>query len=510
MSRTSNAIRNIKYAILGQGIGIIVSLLSRMFFVHTLSAEYLGLNGFFTNILSILSLAELGIGSSIVYSMYKPLAENDESKLIILMDLYKKAYITIGVIIAVLGFSLTPFLDFFIKDLPNIPHIRLIYFMFIGNSSLSYFFSYKRSLIITDQKRYIATFYRYSFFFLLNIFQIIELLIFHSYILFLLLQIVSTILENVYVSKKADELYPFLKNEVTGKLDKAEKDVIVRNVVAMLFHKIGSTIVKGTDNLLISKFIGIIEVGLYSNYQLVINALNSIFGLAFQSIIASIGNLGASETKEKGKYIFECINLVTFWIYAFSSICLINLINPFIKLWLGQEYVFSMKLVLVIVINFFLTGMRKSVLTFRDALGLFWYDRYKPLFESGINLVASIILVRKIGIVGIFIGTIISTLATCFWIEPFVLFKYGFKSTVKSYFKKYGIFVIIMLGVGITTWLLSNLFSSFTLLNFIGKLLVCIIVPNVLFSIIFWRTNEFQYLYKILKPIAYKFLKKKI
>jgi O-antigen/teichoic acid export membrane protein len=356
MSRTSNSIRNIKYAVLGQAIGLLVSFISRIFFVRILSAEYLGVNGLFTNILSVLSLAELGVGSSIVYSMYKPLAEKDEYRLKALMGFYKKAYITIGIIIAVLGTALIPFLEFFIKDKPNVPHIQLIYLMFVVNSSISYFFSYKRSLIIADQKRYIATFYRYGFYFLLNIAQIIALVLTKSYILYLGLQIINTFIENIYISRKANELYPFLKGGEAVKMAKDEIDIIVRNVKAMMFHKLGGTVVMGTDNLLISKFVGVIQVGLYSNYLLIIKALNTVFGLAYQSITASIGNLGVIETNEKNKFIFECINLLGFWIYGVASICLINLFNPFIILWLGKEYLFPISIVLIIVINFYLTG----------------------------------------------------------------------------------------------------------------------------------------------------------
>lgn len=508
MSRTNNSLKNMKYAIVGQGLGLLISFVSRMAFVRILSAEYLGLNGLFTNILSILSLAELGVGAAIIYSMYKPLADKDMYKIKALMGLYKKAYVTIGIAIAFIGSALTPFLNYLIKDMPDLPYIKLIYLMFVANSSISYFYSYKRSLIIADQKRYVATFYRYGFYFLLNVIQIIVLLFTRSYIFYLGLQIINTFLENICVSRKTDQLYPFLKEKGSFELDKEEKKTIVQNVKAMVFHKIGSIVVVGTDNILISKFIGVIQVGLYSNYQLIINALNTVFGLVFQSVTASIGNLGATENSKKNKFIFECINLIGFWIYAFSSICLINLFNPFINLWLGAEYLFSMPIVLIIIISFYLSGMRKSVLTFRDALGLFWHDRYKAIFEAGINLVASIILAQYIGIAGIFIGTIISTLTTCFWIEPYILFKYGFEDSVKSYFKKYGFYTINMIIVGVLTWFISSIFSDYSILGFIGKLVVCIIVPNTLFLIIFWRTKEFQYLIVIVKPMIYKLFKR--
>ena len=504
MSRTINSIKNIKYSMFGQGIILISNFVTRMVFVRVLSVEYLGLNGLFSNILSILSFAELGVGSAIIYSMYKPLAENDEMKLKALMNLYKQAYVSIGIVIIVIGTMLTPFLEFFVKDMPDIPYIRLIYIMYIANSGFSYFFSYKRSVLIADQKKYIESFYHYSFYLIRNVLQIIILLLTKNFLLYLGIQVLSTLAENITISKKADKLYPFLKGKNNIKLDQKERNTIFRNVKAMMLHKLGSVIVMGTDNLLISKFVGIIEVGIYSNYLLIINALNQIFGMIFQAMTASIGNLGVTEKNEKNKFIFNCIDFLGFWIYAFASICLINLFNPFINLWLGEKYLFSIPIVLLIVVNFYLTGRRKSVLTFRDALGLFWYDRYKPLFESGINLVVSIVLAILFGIEGIIIGTIISTLTTCFWIEPYVLYKYGFKASVVSYFIKYTIRTVIMILVGIITCFICNLFSNYTLPGFIGRMVICAIVPNTLFLIIFWKTKELQYLINILKNIFNK------
>lgn len=501
MSRTRKSLKNIKFAAVGQAAALIISFFSRMVFVQTLSSEYLGLNGLFSNILSILSFAELGVGAAIVYSLYKPLADQDTTKIKALMRLYKQFYITIGIVIATLGAAITPFLPFLVKDMPDIPYINLIYLMFVANSSLSYFFSYKRSLIIADQKRYIATFYQYSFFVTLNIVQIIVLLITKNYLLFLSTQLLFTFLENYFVSKKANQMYPYIKQKITERIDSETKKTIVRNVKAMMSHKIGGIVVNGTDSLLISKFVGIISVGIYSNYLLITSALNTIFRMFFQATTASIGNLGVTESKEKSHFIFSCIDLVGFWMYGFATIALLNLINPFIGIWLGDEYLFPITIVLIIIINFYLNGMRKSVLAFREALGLYWYDRYKPLFEVVINLISSIILAKNFGIAGIFIGTMISTLTTCFWVEPYILFKYGFERSVKSYFIKYFTYTITVIFGGLVTWFICNYIDGSTLLNFTYKLIICAIVPNVLFIIVFWKTAEFKYLLTILKSI---------
>lgn len=501
ISRTSYSIKNVKYALIGQAFGLVISFLSRTVFVRVLSAEYLGINGLFSNILSILSLAELGVGQAIVFSMYKPLAERNESKIVALMGLYRKAYSVIGIVVSVLGVALLPFLRYFVQEMPDIPYIRLIYIIFVANSVVSYFFSYKRSLIIADQKGYIATIYRYGFYFVLNVAQIIALLLTRSYLLYLGLQLANTIVENVLVSKKADALYPFLNQNKTVRLDGAEKRVIIRNTTAMVFHRVGGIVVSGTDNILLSKLVGVTEVGLYSNYLLVVNALHMILGMFFQSITASVGNLGATESKRKQRFVFDCVNFVGFWAYGFVSICLLSLLNPFIQLWLGKDYVLSLPVVMVIVVNFYLNGMRKSVLTFRDSLGLYWHDRYKPIFESLINLAVSIYLGKRIGTAGILLGTTISTVTTCFWIEPYVLYRRGFHSSVMPYFKQYIRYSVGVCISGSAVWLLNSVLEGVGLTgtgNFLARLTVGLSIPNVMFMAFFHNSDEYRYLWQIL------------
>ena len=223
MSRTANSIKNIKYALIGQMLALLVTFVSRIVFVTVLSAEYLGINGLFTNILSILSLAELGIGTAIVYSMYKPIAENNVEKIKSLMKLFKKTYTLIGLIIIALGIMLVPFLHFFIKDIPEVDYINLIFIIFVVNSAISYFFSYKRFLIIANEKKYIASLYRYAIFIAMSIFQIIILYATQNYILFLSVELVATLSENILVSLRADKMFPYLKEKNILPLEAKEK-----------------------------------------------------------------------------------------------------------------------------------------------------------------------------------------------------------------------------------------------------------------------------------------------
>lgn len=509
MTRTKNSLKNIKYGIIGQIAFLLISFIARQVFVKTLNAEYLGLNGLFSNLISLLSLAELGIGSAIIYSMYEPLANNDTGKLRELMSLYKRAYFAIGIIILVLGTIFMPFIELLIKEIPNVNNIRLIYFIYVLTSAVSYFFSYKRSLIVADQRKYIDSFYQYSFLVLLNIFQIMTLLITRNFILYLLLKLIFTFIENYLISIKVDRLYPFINEKTSNKLAEHDKAIIIRNIKAMFVHRVGGVIVLGTDSLLLSKFVGVISVGLYSNYLLIINALKMMIGIVFQSLTASVGNLGVTEKTDKVNRVFNFVDFLGFWIYGFSSIALICLFNPFISLWLGEEYLFPEWVVLLIVINFYIQGQRSSVIMFKDAFGLFWYDRHKPIFESILNLVASVILAIRLGVSGVLLGTTISTLFTVAWIEPFVLHKYGLKKPTRKYFLRYFMRVFVVFIFGYITMMISNIFSDGTFYHFLLKAIICLIVPNLLIVITFNQSNDYKYLVSFFKNnILVKFTKR--
>ena len=480
MSRSEKSLKNLVTALIGQSIGLIISFVARIVFIKFLGAKYLGVNGLFTNILSVLSLAELGVGEAITFSLYKPLALNDTYKCNMLMQLYKKVYIFIGFFIFIVGISITPFLKLFISENSNINNLEIIYILFVLNSALSYFFSYKRNLIIADQNRYIATIYRYAFYLILNICQIIYLVLVKDYIGFLVLQIINTILENIFVSIKANKMYPYLQNNDKIPLDNESKSQIIKNTKAMMMHKIGGTIVNSTDNIILSKFVSIVSVGVYSNYYLIISALNTIYNQIFSSLTASVGNLYITESREKTYNIFKNIYFLNFVVYSISAVCLLTLINKFITIWLGDEYIFSFSIILILVVNFYITGMRKSVLTFKEAVGLFYNDRWKSVIEGIINLIASIILVKICGIFGVFFGTFISSISTCVWIEPYILYKDGFDKSVSLYFKKYFQYIFFTVLLGIICCLIDfkicigNLFINL-LVTAIVNLSICLI-----------------------------------
>ncbi|MEA4967940.1 MAG: hypothetical protein VB048_07490, partial [Bacteroidaceae bacterium] len=458
----------------------------------------LGVNGLFSNILTLLSLAELGVGIAIVYSLYKPIADNDEITIKGLMEYYKVVYRAIGLFITLVGFSLLPFLNYVIKDANYVGNIEIIYCIFVLNTSVTYFLSYKRSMLIADQKKYVETKIHYFVFFLSNLIQILSLLIFGNFILFLIISLISKVIENFVIIRYVDKRYPYLKKTKGAKLNSNERKSLSVNIRALAFHKFGSIIVNSTDNIVISKYLGLAWVGLYSNYYIITSALVTVLSQIFGSVTASVGNLIVTSSNEKTVDMYFNIMMVNFWLYGLTCILFYILANDFITLWIGEQFLFNKAIVFVLSVNLFLNGTRKTTLLFKDAKGLFWADRYKPIFEGILNLIISILLVQKIGFIGVFVGTIISNIFSTFWIEPVVLFKHGFNIKVSTYFLKYFKHLLI----SIIAFLLASSLTSFIafspLLNLVLKLLVSFLTVNVVYYLFLSKTKEFHYFKKII------------
>ena len=464
--RTDKSIKNIIYAIVGQFFGIGISLISRLVFVKILSSEYLGLSSLFTNILTILSLTEMGFGTAMAFELYKPIAKNDKEKIKSLMKLYKKIYIIIGISIIILGIITIPVYPNLINERPNIENLDLIYMLFVLNTAFSYFVAYKRLLIISDQNRYIATAYRYGFYIAMNVMQIIELVLFKNYILYLIIQVLFTLLENIGISIKANKMYPYLKDKEVKEVAKRDKKHLMQNVKALFFHRFGGVVLNSTDNIVISKVLGLNWVGLYSNYYLITNALNTILNQVFSSVVASIGNLNTSNTREKMTDTFNKIFFANVWIYAVVCSAFLVLINPFIEIWLGRDYIISFGTVIVLVVNYFVYGMRRPAMAFREATGNYRKDWYSPIIEAVINIFVSIVMAKYIGLAGVFIGTIISSLCTNFWLEPFVICKKSLKINLKQYFLMYLKYALVVLIIVIVTYIVTTLWINYKRNNF--------------------------------------------
>ena len=431
--RTRYTLINMLVNIGGQFFTMLLSFISRMVFIRCLSAAYLGVNGLFTDVLSILNFAELGIGTAMVFSMYEPAARDDTQKLSRLMNLYKWMYRAVAASVLLFGLVLLPFLPHLIKGGEGIEHITLIYMIYVLGSASSYLLNYKSSIYQAYQKGYIRAGWNVVCECIKTVLQIAVLLLTGNFILYLAVQQVVQFLPNIIVSRIVDKEFPYLK-ECRELPEKEERNGILKNIGAMSMHKLATVIVRNTDSLLMSSFIGLATVGLYSNYRLVLNALNNLLNKFATAFSGSVGNFAALENSDRLYRVYKEMDFLFFVQSAYLTGGLMMLFNPLIALLFGGEYCFPMTTVVIIVTEFYISRMRQTNLLFRD-------DRYKAVAESIINLVASIALVQRYGVVGIIGGTIISSLCTCVWVEPYIFLKYGvqdaWQKKLRVYFAEY-------------------------------------------------------------------------
>lgn len=496
--RMVNSIRNSSIGLIVHIAIMILNFISRTYFVRVLGAEYLGINGLFTNIVAMLNLVELGVGSAITYSLYKPLALGDEKKVATIMKIYKKIYYKIGVIVLGIGITLIPFLNLFINGRYN-ENIVIIFLLFLMDTILSYFLGYKRTILEADQKLYILKLVNFAQQLISNILAILILILTKNYIFYLLMRIVIHILEDIFIIKIVENKYSYINFINTDEFSLEEKNELKRNVKALFLHKIGGYLIFSTDNLIISKFINIATVGIFSNYTLIIESINGIIKQIINNISASYGNLVVKESNDKKYDIYNKIMFLNFWISGFCTVGLLCLINPFIELWLGKEYILDIKIVSIMVINFYILSMRMSINIPRSTAGLFFNDRYVCIIEAVINIVTSIILVKKIGAIGVLIGTTITSISVQFITVPYLCYKYVFKKPLREYYISYFSYFITTLITAIITYFICSInINSNNYFNFLCKIIFCIIIPNIIFLLRYIKLEELKYYINLL------------
>ncbi len=501
-NRMQKSIRNTVAAIVEQIVFNVLSFICRSIFIQTLGKTYLGFSSLFSDILTLLSLTELGMGNAIIYSMYKPAADKDYSRLTALLNLYKKVYTVLGIALSLIGLALIPFLKYIISDIPELPELPLIYVLYLFNSTGSYFFIYKKSILIVDQRNDVVSVVSIIANSLKSILQIVILLCYKDFILYLIIQLMATIGNNIAISLYVDRCYRYLRTYKNQRIDDRTKRTIFTNVKAMFVSKLSSAVVTSTDNLLISKFVSTVLLGYYSNYTLFVTMIRTVVSKIFEAITGSVGNLVATEKPEKVYEVFKKIWFVNFWIVSFCCASLFILVNPFIQLWIGESYLLNILIVFIICLNLYMRLMRNTFITFTDTYGMFVELRIKSFCEAIINLVVSLILVGpcKLGIFGILLGTLISNISTNFWYEPYLLFVKKFHVSWFCYLGLYGKYLIAMIiPTGIILVISDLIFNTIDWLSFGIQILLCCIVINMLYLLFFYRTAEFQYMIGLIK-----------
>lgn len=496
-SRTENVLKTSTIGVTCNLINIALGFVYRTYFIMILSASYLGINGLFTNILQMLSLAELGVTSAISYRLYAPIKENDLLQVAKLMTFFKQVYHTIAAAILVFGLMLLPKLEFFINDtneIPNDINLQVIYLLFLFQTVSSYCFSYKQSLLSADQKQYLLSISQTMICFIGYVLQLISLTLWRSFSLTLTINIANTVCLNYLVSQWVEKKYKSVFSIKTS-LDNEEKKKIYSDTKATMLHKVGGTVLNSTDNIILSKFVGLTVLGKYSNYALIITSLNGIMGQLFSSFTSSFGSAHVSLTQDDAFTAYKRVLFVNFWITGWITTSLLVLIDPFISIWLGPHMQLDNTISVVLAIQFYIVSCRKITTSYIDACGLFIKDRYRPLVEALINLVISIMLVKRFGASGVIGGTIISHLLTVFWREPYILFKYEFCIPIKRYWHVY----IKFAGVTFSSSLLfisihQNIFiSKSSMMVWVVEGIFYTFLYNAIAVLLFNKTEEFKF-----------------
>lgn len=500
-SRTEYSIRNATVAMVAKVMAILLGYLTRVVFTRLFTADYVSVNGLLTNVLSALNMTELGVSTAMVYAMYGPAARGDREKQKSLMRLYSRLYKIITLVVLLIGAVMYPILLLLIRQQPRVEDLGLIYALFVSYSVSSYFLAYKGMIFLVMQENYINDLLESGFLVLQNVIQIGVLFATRNYILFLLVYVACILLRNICTSVWAGRKYPFLLEKNVEPMEETERKEIYRNVRAMLMHKIGLVGINNTDNLILTGIVGFLAVGRYSNYYLIIGSIRQIIDKTVQGIVGSVGNLGVEAEKPHVKKIFRVTFFSVSWIYGFAAICLYQLLDPFVALSFGRQYVFTGAVTAVLCLNLYLNGVRQAVLIFRDALGLFWYDRYKTIAESLVNLVVSILLAYKLGTVGVFLGTTVSIVSVSIWIEPLVLYKRYFNESMAPYFAAFFKQMTAILLAGGATWLLCGQIPGEGLSGLLLRGVVCLVIPNLVLLLVFCRTWEFRTLWNKVIPV---------
>lgn len=501
-SRIENSMRNMTANFAGYFLSTFFAYITRIFLVRFLSAEYLGITGLFSNILSMLSLAELGVGSAMGFALYKPIADNDEEKIASLMQFYKQAYQIIGCVICAAGLLMLPFVDFVIREEPNInENLTVLYLIFLFDTVVSYFFSYKGALLVASQRNYITASISYVVTIVQHIVQIFILVFLKSYIPYLLVKTAGIVVSNILTAHIANREYPFIRKKGIAPLDTQEKKTFFVNVKALTVNKLCTILVNNTDNIVITYFNGLITTGIASNYSQLMSILTQLIAQIYNGMTASIGNLNASADREQKHDFFRMLNLSGFWFYSWAAIGLTFVSTDIIKLCFGQEYALDISIPLIMGLNLYVSGINNSAYTFKNTMGLFRYGQYLLLVTAAINLILDIVLGKMFGLVGIYAATLIARLLTNAWYEPYVIYKYGFQKNYGIYLRTYAKYgLLFAISVVICGFLCAQ--CTFTLvLNLIFKVLICTLIPFSIYWLGFHRSSEFDYMIKLLDKV---------
>lgn len=500
MGRIQQARKNIIFGFVSNFVIILMNFLQRTIFIQVLGRTLLGVNGIYTDVLNVLSLTEMGIGTALNYSLYKPVAQGDRQKIKSYMQFYKRAYLTIAGVITILGIAISPFLKYILKNPGSfsIRELTVYYFIFLFNTVISYFVTYKYSLVNAEQKNYIQTNITTMTKIIVTLVQIAVLLLTRNFLFYLLAQSLVELLQKIFVSAYLGRMYPYLKDKNVEKLTKEETRVVATKTKALICSKIGDVARLQTDKIIISSFVNVDTSAVVDNYVYIITYVGNFVNIIFESVVSGFGNLVATESRERQYQLFRVYRFFACWLFGFGAVGFWHLLTPLIGgVWLDDSWIVSELTVTLLVMDFYFKGGRTVLYNFKIASGLFEQDRYLPLIQGGLNLVLSVILVRKIGVAGVYVGTLVSGFLANV-IRPVIIYRVCFDRSARFYFVdslKY-MAVILIVAFGIIP-IRQAVMGQVTIFTFGVMILLISVLYNGVFLLVFHRTEEFSYLWNV-------------
>lgn len=498
----SNARRNIVWGLFNKIISILLPFILRTVMIYYLGSQYLGLNGLFTSILQVLSLAELGFGEAMTFSMYEPIAKNNKKEICALLKLYKKIYRGIGIVILIVGLIILPYLKYLIEgDIPVGINIYYIYIIYLMNTVCSYFlFAYKSSLLIANQRSDIKSNISTICSIVMYIIQITMLIFTENYYCYIIFIPILTIIDNIITEFITRRFYPQYFCE--GKIDKEEMNNILKRVSGLFLYKICGIFRNSFDSIIISAFIGLIALSQYQNYCYIINSIIGILSVVTSSITASVGNNIIKKTTYENYKDYNKILMLFMWIAGWCTVSLYCMYQPFMKIWVGEELMLSNSSMTLFCIYFFTLKIGDICYVYRQAAGLWWQDKFRPVIEALVNLSLNIFLVKKFGIIGVLLSTIISLIFINFVWGAHVLFKHYFKVNPKEYFIKIIYYSIITtLNCYVTSNICNSMYYS-GYIDLLYRLIICTIIPNIIFIVFYYKLSNFKESIFLLRKIV--------
>ena len=496
-SRAKNAKRNILFAVIERATNILLPFAIRTVILYILGKEYLGLDSLFSSILSFLSLAELGVGSAFVFYMYKPIAEDDKAQLCAILKLYRKLYRIIGTVIFAAGLCVVPFLSSLVKgDCPADVSLYILYFVFLTNTALSYWmYGYRGSLLYAHQRSDVLSKFTVAVQLVQYGVQIAALLLFKNYYWYILWLPVFTVISNMTIAGITKKMYPELKCQ--GEVSDELKSDIKKKVVALFGTKANSVVLHAFDNIVISAFIGLGMVALYGNSSYIMSSIAGVIGIVYNSMTAGIGNSLQTESAEKNYFDFKVLSFANFWMVLFCTASLLCLYQPFMKLWVTEKNLLDMYVVILLSVYFYVYQIRRVVLTYKDAGGIWWEDRFRPYIVMLVNLVGNLVMVPFWGIYGVIISTIISMLVSI-PLENRTVFRYIFRISSAAYYLRLLTYTVIGAAVCVLTYFVCG-FAPDGIAGLCVRAVICVTVPNLIIIAQFFRTEEFKHAMLLLK-----------